>query len=214
MKRIYFILIAICIGFACQAQTKQDVLDLLNEEFPNLEFEIISVDKDMLDMYDPMLTILDLQLKIASQGAVQLVSERHSDIAETKIAVDNITSYTIAHPEKINGKAVKVFVKIADNVVPIYIYLNPYNYRVSHSSLQLPTVTDRFFEAFEQLRELGLLSRNEFCEKMDVDRRNFAKQKQDHSRRIIHPDWLSVLVIHYKVSADWLLTGRGWMFSE
>ena len=150
MKRIYFILIAICIGFACQAQTKQDVLDLLNEEFPNLEFEIISVDKDMLDVYDPMLTILDLQLKIASQGAVQLVSERHSDIAETKIAVENITSYTIAHPEKINGKAVKVFVKIADKVVPIYIYLNPYNYRVSHSSLKLQTVYDDFLEELKQ----------------------------------------------------------------
>lgn len=78
----------------------------------------------------------------------------------------------------------------------------------------MATVTDRFFEAFDQLVELGRLSRNKFCIDTGTDRRNFGKQKEDHSRRIIHAEWLSYLVTEHKVSADWLLTGRGWMFGE
>lgn len=76
------------------------------------------------------------------------------------------------------------------------------------------SVTDRFFEAFNELLRLERLSRNRFCQDMQVDRRNFSKQKLDHSRRIINAEWLTYLVIEHKVSADWLLTGRGWMFGE
>lgn len=71
------------------------------------------------------------------------------------------------------------------------------------------TVTDRFFEAYDRLLADGLLSRNRICRELGIDRRNFEKQRSDHSRRILRADWLTYLVLNYGVSADWLLTGRG-----
>lgn len=75
-------------------------------------------------------------------------------------------------------------------------------------------VTDRFFEAYADLVETGRTNKYRFCIEIGCDRRNFDKQAADHSRRILQPDWLSVLVLRYGVSADWLLTGRGWPFGE
>lgn len=75
-------------------------------------------------------------------------------------------------------------------------------------------VTDRFFEAFDELKALGRTNRSRLCGELGVDRRNFAKQEADHSRAILKPGWLSVIVTNYGVSADWLLTGRGWMFGK
>lgn len=71
------------------------------------------------------------------------------------------------------------------------------------------TVTDRFFEAYDLLLQERKLSRNQICRELDIDRRNFEKQKVDHSRRILRPEWLSHLVSRYGVSARWLLTGEG-----
>jgi len=74
------------------------------------------------------------------------------------------------------------------------------------------TPTDRFFQAFDELCALGKTNQNRICQELRVDRRNFDKQRADHGRRILKPEWLGTLVLSYGVSADWLLTGRGWMF--
>ena len=74
------------------------------------------------------------------------------------------------------------------------------------------TVTDRFFLAFDDLIATGRTSRSQFCRDLGVDRRNFDKQEADHGRHIIRLEWLAVIVERYGVSADWLLTGRGWPF--
>ena len=73
------------------------------------------------------------------------------------------------------------------------------------------SVTNRFFLAYDQLLKEGRLSRNQLCRELDIDRRNFEKQHADHSRRILRPEWLSHLVVHYGISAHWLLTGEGRM---
>ena len=73
------------------------------------------------------------------------------------------------------------------------------------------TPTDRFFQAYDRLIADGLTSRNRICRELDIDRRNFEKQRTDHSRRILRTEWLTHLVLNYGVSADWLLTGRGGM---
>lgn len=70
-------------------------------------------------------------------------------------------------------------------------------------------VTDRWFSAYDALLAAGALSRNQTCRELGIDRRNFEKQRADHSRRILRPAWLSWLVSRHGVSPRWLLTGEG-----
>lgn len=72
------------------------------------------------------------------------------------------------------------------------------------------TVTDRWFQAYDDLILTGRTSQRKMCEELGVDRRNFCQQKKDHTRRILRVEWLETLVLKYGVSAEWLLTGRGW----
>lgn len=74
------------------------------------------------------------------------------------------------------------------------------------------TVTDRWFQAFDDLVLTKRTSKSRMCRELGVDRRNFYQQEEDHSRRILRVEWLTHLVLQYGVSADWLLTGRGWPF--
>ena len=76
------------------------------------------------------------------------------------------------------------------------------------------TPTDRFFEAYDALKAEGRTSQRRICAELGIDRRNFAKQEADHSRRILQPSWLELLVVEYKVSAHWLLTGKGKMCKD
>ena len=76
------------------------------------------------------------------------------------------------------------------------------------------TITDRWFQALDDLVETGRTSRSKMCRELGVDRRNFYQQAANHSRRILRVEWLTHLVLNYGVSADWLLTGRGWPFGE
>lgn len=76
------------------------------------------------------------------------------------------------------------------------------------------TPTDRFFEAFEKLKELGATNKAQTCRAVGIDCRNFDKQMADHSRQILKPEWLGAMVKKYNVSARWLLTGEGWMFQR
>lgn len=71
------------------------------------------------------------------------------------------------------------------------------------------TVTDRWFLAYDALLASGSTSRNQMCRELGIDRRNFEKQRADHSRRILRPEWLSHLVTRYGISPLWLLTGSG-----
>ena len=72
------------------------------------------------------------------------------------------------------------------------------------------TITDRWCQAYDDLRLTGRATQRGICRELGVDRRNFVQQQKDHGRRIIRPEWLAHLVVQYGCSADWLLTGRGW----
>lgn len=73
-------------------------------------------------------------------------------------------------------------------------------------------ITSRFFQACTVLIEQGKTSLMQLSKELEVDRANFKKQRDDYSRSIIQLSWLSHLVVKYKVSAVWLLTGNGIMF--
>ena len=76
------------------------------------------------------------------------------------------------------------------------------------------TITDRWFQAYDDLRTTGRVTQRGICRELGVDRRNFVRQAADHSRRILRVEWLAYLVLNHGVSADWLLTGRGWPFGQ
>ena len=46
-------------------------------------------------------------------------------------------------------------------------------------------VTDRWFQAFDDLVQAGRTSKSRICLEMGVERRNFTKQQKDHSRAIL-----------------------------
>lgn len=70
----------------------------------------------------------------------------------------------------------------------------------------------RFFEAIEALREDYSIP--EICERIGTDVSNFyRKRRGERGTAKLPVEWLSALVIHYGVSAEWLLIGKGNMFN-
>jgi hypothetical protein len=76
------------------------------------------------------------------------------------------------------------------------------------------TVTFRFWRAYEELIDLDRIGPVQICRDLGVDRRNFIKIMKNQDHRHIRAEWLEVFVKYYGVSANWLLTGEGWMFGE
>lgn len=72
-------------------------------------------------------------------------------------------------------------------------------------------INARFFEALDMLigtREIH--SFHDFCLRNSVDRRNLLRLR-DQPTREFPMFLLGVVVLQYRISADWLLTGRGQM---
>jgi hypothetical protein len=76
-------------------------------------------------------------------------------------------------------------------------------------------VIQRFFEVLQTLKEKKVIRGiNTFCVKYDINRRNLWQLQQNPERDILKLSWLTALVYDYFVSPDWLLTGRGRMFTK
>ena len=75
-------------------------------------------------------------------------------------------------------------------------------------------IIERFFDALYTLIERKeIRGKQTFTREHNIDRWNFNKLETDKSRDIFQVAWLNYLVKEYKVSADWLLTGKGEMFN-
>ena len=71
-------------------------------------------------------------------------------------------------------------------------------------------IKDRFFEAINLLVASKVLrGKKTFCDEMGINRGMFYFVET--GKCTIRPSWLTHLVKEYKVSASWLLTGRGKM---
>lgn len=71
-------------------------------------------------------------------------------------------------------------------------------------------IVSRFFEALSLLKDMKLIRGEQtFANRYDINRRNLWLLKQDFSRDIFQPCWLSYLVRDYGVSPVWLLLGTG-----
>ena len=71
-------------------------------------------------------------------------------------------------------------------------------------------VLERFFMAFDALKEAKKISAIEICEKLNLGRNNFYDQRYKPTLHTLDFDSLQILV-NLGVSADWLLTGNGKM---
>lgn len=76
-------------------------------------------------------------------------------------------------------------------------------------------IMERFYSALD-----AIIAKNDirgvatYCRLYDIDRRNFVAQRHDLDRGWFQLSWLQPMIKEYGVSADWLLTGRGRMFSQ
>lgn len=77
------------------------------------------------------------------------------------------------------------------------------------------TPNDRFLLAYQELIDIGkVTSRRDFCNQTGIDRRYLEKKLSGNNPGSVKAEYLATLVLRFGVSADWLLTGRGWMFGE
>lgn len=69
----------------------------------------------------------------------------------------------------------------------------------------------RFFEAIEFLH--ATYSIPEMCEVMQIRKDNFCRKRRGERGKDKLPiEWLTAIVEKYRVSAEWLLVGKGNMF--
>jgi hypothetical protein len=76
-------------------------------------------------------------------------------------------------------------------------------------------IVARFFEAIYDLKEKKIIrGKQTFTRRYGINNRNFWLLEQDKSRDILQLAWIAHLVTDYDVSAEWLLTGQGEMYTK
>jgi len=76
-------------------------------------------------------------------------------------------------------------------------------------------VMERFFAAVDALIENKTIrGLQTYCRLHDIDKRHFYAQKTDPGRGYFEVAWLLPMIRDYKVSAEWLLFGKGQMFKK
>jgi len=76
-------------------------------------------------------------------------------------------------------------------------------------------ISKRFFEALHALIQRGdLAGKQTFTNQYGIDRWNMNRVEKDPEKLSVQMTWIAHLVKDYGVSARWVLTGQGKMFSK
>jgi hypothetical protein len=76
-------------------------------------------------------------------------------------------------------------------------------------------IVERFFEAIYDLKNRKIIrGKQTFTRRYGINNRNFWLLEQDKSRDILQLAWIAYLVRDHNVSAEWLLTGKGDMYTK
>lgn len=76
-------------------------------------------------------------------------------------------------------------------------------------------ISKRFFKALQYLKEEKLIrGKQTFTTKYGINQGNFYQFEKDISKDIFQAAWLTYLVRDYNISAHWLLTGEGTVFTN
>lgn len=76
-------------------------------------------------------------------------------------------------------------------------------------------IVGRFFEALNMLIDSKKIrGKQTFTKKYGINRWNLLTLEKDNSRDIFQVVWLSHMVKDFNISAEWLLTGKGGMYSK
>lgn len=75
-------------------------------------------------------------------------------------------------------------------------------------------VTNRFFEALAMLSaQKRMKGMKEFTDRYGINRWNLYTLKAEPSSHVLKPECIVYLIRDYGISAEWLLLGRGGMFT-
>ncbi|GIZ15099.1 hypothetical protein [Capnocytophaga catalasegens] len=76
-------------------------------------------------------------------------------------------------------------------------------------------ITNRFFKALEEIiAKKEIRGIQTFCKLYEIDKRNLYKVKKEPDKFYLKPSWLHYLVKDFSVSATWLITGSGKIFTK
>lgn len=76
-------------------------------------------------------------------------------------------------------------------------------------------ITKRFFEAmYEIITIRSMRGKQTFTNENDINRWHLITIEKNPETNSLPMHWLSLLIDKYDVSAEWLMTGRGGMFSS
>lgn len=76
-------------------------------------------------------------------------------------------------------------------------------------------VTERFFQAIDMLKEKKVIrGLQTFTREYDINRWNMNSVKWEPEKRFLKTEWIVYLCRDYYVSPEWLILGKGKVFTE